>query len=360
MIRKAIGKVKGMLNKNQEQKVEGSGVALQAARDIYIKQGASYSEVKDICTELLRPALEQLTNIAREVAQLRGEKITEAFILQLNKEYPAGLNKAKDPDFQFALSTVQKEYARSGDEDLGALLVNLLVDRCKQKQRDILQIVLNESLNTAPKLTEAQLAALAVIFMLRYTRLLMLIDHNAYGAYLDKHIAPFVSKIVKNRACYQHLQYTGCGSIEIGELRLESYLGSSYQGLFLKGFDQKEVDEKGVSISDKRFFVPCLNDKSKFQVAAINKDHLQESFNTHAISPADQDKISALFNLGKMSDKEIKNKYIEIRPYMSAIFDCWSESEMKGFSLTSVGIAIGHANIKRLAGEFADLSIWIN
>jgi hypothetical protein len=28
--------------------------------------------------------------------------------------------------------------------------------------------------------------------------------------------------------------------------------------------------------------------------------------------------------------------------------------------LTSVGISIGHANIKRLVGEFAKLSIWIN
>jgi hypothetical protein len=27
---------------------------------------------------------------------------------------------------------------------------------------------------------------------------------------------------------------------------------------------------------------------------------------------------------------------------------------------SSVGIAIGHANIKRLVGEFANLSIWIN
>jgi len=33
---------------------------------------------------------------------------------------------------------------------------------------------------------------------------------------------------------------------------------------------------------------------------------------------------------------------------------------MKKFTLTSLGIAIGHANIKRLIGEFANLSIWIN
>jgi hypothetical protein len=45
---------------------------------------------------------------------------------------------------------------------------------------------------------------------------------------------------------------------------------------------------------------------------------------------------------------------------MSGLFETWSGSLMKNFTLTSVGIAIGHANIKRLIGEFANLSIWIN
>lgn len=44
----------------------------------------------------------------------------------------------------------------------------------------------------------------------------------------------------------------------------------------------------------------------------------------------------------------------------SGLFETWSESAMKNFTLTSVGIAIGYANIKRLVGEFANLSIWIN
>jgi hypothetical protein len=41
-------------------------------------------------------------------------------------------------------------------------------------------------------------------------------------------------------------------------------------------------------------------------------------------------------------------------------FDTWDGSEMNQFTLTSVGIAIAHANIKRLVGEFANLSMWIN
>ena len=78
------------------------------------------------------------------------------------------------------------------------------------------------------------------------------------------------------------------------------------------------------------------------------------------ITPDDRSKITALFDLGKMNDNEIKDKCIAIRPYLADLFDIWSESAMKNFTLTSVGIAIGHANIKRLVGEFADLSIWIN
>ncbi|WP_376778330.1 LPO_1073/Vpar_1526 family protein [Stutzerimonas nitrititolerans] len=45
---------------------------------------------------------------------------------------------------------------------------------------------------------------------------------------------------------------------------------------------------------------------------------------------------------------------------MESVFDTWSDSPMKSFTMTSVGMAIGHANIKRLVGEFASLSIWIN
>jgi len=61
-----------------------------------------------------------------------------------------------------------------------------------------------------------------------------------------------------------------------------------------------------------------------------------------------------------MNGDEIREKCIEIRPYMAGLFQVWSESAMKHFTLTSVGIAIGHANIKRLVGEFSNLSIWIN
>ncbi len=349
-----------MLNKEQEQNVTGGSTAIQAGRDVTIL-GLTYAEVRDVALDVFQANFYKLAGLAKETAQARAEEITEEFLSKLQKEYPSGLEKAHDPDFQYALFTVQKEFARNGDKDLGDLLVDLLVDRSKHEQRDILQIVLNESLGTASKLTESQLSVLAVIFLFKYTQNFGIGNHQMLGEYLDKYIAPFVQRIVKNLACYQHLEFAGCGAIGLGETSLESILGTKYQGQFLKGFDQKEIMDKGIAAGvTQRFFIRCLNDPTKLQVNANNKGSLDEAFEAYAISIEDRTKISELFDIGKMTDTEIRDKCIVIRPYMAELFEVWSESAMKNFTLTSVGIAIGHANIKRLVGEFADLSIWIN
>lgn len=354
--------VTSMLSKDQEQQVSEGSTAIQAGGNVTItKTGLTYAEVRDIALDVYRANFYELAGVAKETAKVRAEEITEGFLSKLHKEYPAGFEKANDPDFQYALFTVQKEYARNGDKDLGDLLVDLLVDRSKHEQRDILQIVLNESLSTAPKLTENQLAVVAVIFLFKYTQDLSIGNHQMFAEFLDRYVAPFASKVVKNMACYQHIEFTGCGAIGLGANSLESILGTTYQGQFLKGFDAKEVGDRGVSVGvDPRFFVPCLNDQSKMQVRANSKEILDKNLETHAIASEDRSKINELFDVGKMNEMEIKDKCVEIRPYMAGLFETWSESAMKNFTLTSVGIAIGHANIKRLVGEFANLSIWIN
>jgi hypothetical protein len=349
-----------MLNKDQEQNVAEGSTAIQAGGNVTIT-GLTYTDVRNVALDVFRANFYELAGVAKETARSRAEEITEAFLSKLQKENSDGFQKSDDPDFQYALFTVQKEYARNGDKELGDLLVDLLVDRSKQEQRDILQIVLNESLITAPKLTENQLAVLAVIFLFRYTQSSGIGNHQMFAEYLDRQVAPFASKLVKNMACYQHLEFSGSGAIGLGETNLEAILGTTYQGQFLKGFEEKEIIERGISIGlDQRFFIPCLNDPSKLQVSANNKDFLDKALEEYAIVAEDRTKIHALFDIGKMNNSEIKDKCIEIRPYMSTLFETWSESAMKNFTLTSVGIAIGHANIKRLVGEFANLSIWIN
>lgn len=348
-----------MLNKDQKQELGDGAKAIQAGGDVYV--GVTADEARNIALDVAKVTFYELSGAARKTASDRVEEITNIVIEKLEKDFPDGLQKAKDPDFQYALLTVQKEYARNGDEDLGDLLVDLLVDRSKQDNRNILQIVLNESLATAPKLTDTQISCLAIVFLFRYTQNQLIGNHEMLGRYFDKHVQPFNGRLVKNNASYQHLEFTGCGSVQMGEISLEDVLGQNYQGLFLKGFEPTEIEARGITLGlDSRFFIPCLNDSTKIQVRANNKEALINNLNTFKIQENDREKIIALLNHGKMSAEEIREKCIQIRPYMSEVFDIWSESSMKNFTLTSVGMAIGHANIKRLIGEFSDLSIWVN
>lgn len=351
-----------MLNKDQNQNIGDSAIAVQAGGSVtLVNVGVSVSEAREIALDVAKTTFYELTGVAKDLASTRVEEITNRIIAKLESDFPGGLQKAIDPDFQYALFTVQKEFARNGDEDLGDLLVDLLVDRSKQDQRDILQIVLNESISTAPKLTDTNLAVLAVIFLFKYTQNFDVRNHQMLGDYLDKHLLPFVSKLSKNSAGFQHLEFTGCGSKGISSYTLEGLIGTTYQGYFLKGFDQSEIENRGILVGpDPRFFMQCLNDPSKLQVRTNNVEVLGKYLDQEGVSAEDKVKIMELFNLGKMSEAEINEKLIALRPYMSEVFDIWTNSPMETFNLTSVGMAIGHANIKRLIGEFASLSIWIN
>ncbi len=346
--------------RDQKQQAGTGAVAFQAGGDVTVSIGMTYSQVREVALDVYRSNLQQLAGEARETARVRVEEITDQFLLRLREEFPDGLSKAQDPDFQHALYTVQKQYARSGNSDLGELLIDLLVDRSKQAQRDMLQIVLNESLNTISKLTDDNLATLALIFLFRHTQH-PIGNHQQLGEFLDRYVAPFIDKVSTTPASYQHLQFTGCGSIQLGETSLETLLEGAYQGQFQKGFDSVEIQNRGLTIGlDPRFFTICLNDPTKVQVIANNRSVLDGLLTEHLLSPDDHRKINELFELGKMSSVEIREKCVALRPYMEPFFNTWSGTHLKNFTLTSVGMAIGHANLKRVVGDFAPLSIWIN
>lgn len=348
-----------MLNKNQDQSVESGGTAIQAGGNVTIN-GITSAEARAIALDVAKATFYELSGVARDIASSRVEEITNRVIEKLETEYPEGLQKAKDPDFQYALLTVQKEFARNGDVDLGELLVDLLVDRSKQANRNLLQIVLNESLATAPKLTEEQLAILALVFLFKYTQNNNIGNHELFGQYLDACVAPFVKQLSKSAASYQHLEFAGCGTVLVSR-SLEEIIGETYQGLFLKGFEKEELVKRNVSVElDEKFFIQCMNDSTKLQNNALNKKNIQHQFEQKLFSEDDSVKLISIFNEFKMSNVEIKEKTIQIRPFMKDVFDAWADTPMRSLKLTSVGMAIGHANIKRFVGEFAQLDMWIN
>jgi len=231
------------------------------AENITVNQGVTYADARQIALDVFHANFLELSEQAAIIARARAEEITDKFIKQLQEQNNSGIVNAQDPDFQYALFTIQKEYARSGDKDLGDLLVDLLVDRTKHDKRTILQIVLNESLSVAPKLTNDQLAALSIVFLVKHTVNNRINNLQSFSSYLDTYFAPYVNMLTSNESCYQHLAFAGCGTISIGSNDIIDVFKNRYKGLFSKGFTSEDIENANIKIKDfPTFFNSCLHD----------------------------------------------------------------------------------------------------
>lgn len=323
--------------------------------------GPSYLELREMMIDVFKANFPELLQEAREMVKTRVEAFVDGYLGALAENAPEEFGKLNDPDMQYALLTAQTEYARSGDEDLGELLIELLVDRTTKSNQDLQRIVLNESIATAPKLVPEQLSILSTCFMLRYSAYYGVGSIEQFREYLSTYIVPFMDGLSKRDSLYQHLEYAGCATISVLEYSLESALRSNYLGLFQKGLTQEEAglsDEERQSLWGS-LLMPCLHDSSKIQVKAINDTHLNQVLEHYKVDAPLQDRIRNLFSQSAWDDGEVKDFVAGLDSRFEELFTLWGESQLKRLTLTSVGIAIAQANARRQLGVAFDLSNWI-
>lgn len=347
-----------MMGDRQSQESGDASTNIQAGGDVSV--GLSYSETRQVAMDVYRANFVELRDAAATVARARAEELIDRYLHKMRQEGFEAIPGADSPDLQHAIYSAQKEHARAGDEDLGELLVQLLVDRTKVPERNLMQIVLNESLSIAPKLTQDQLDALSLIFIIKYTVNNSLLSLDLLYWYLDNHILPFVAGVSRKDSAYQHLEFAGCGTVSIGELQAEQALVNSYSGLLCKGFTEAEAETVNLSPPARASLITvCLHDDSLLQVNAMNVDTLETLCAPLGVEPEKMERLKQLQTSKLMSPAEIKTFLVGALPRMSDFFDLWSNTSMKNMTLTSVGIAVAHANIQRRIGVTFNLSIWL-
>ncbi|WP_050749465.1 LPO_1073/Vpar_1526 family protein [Thermoanaerobacter italicus] len=172
----------------QVQKSGNNSTNIQA-NEVKIINGVTYTEARQIAQEVFEANFYRLSEQAMQLAKARANELMDYFLSELQKRAPHALPSVLDPDMQFVLYTSLREYARAGDKDLGQLLVDILVDRAKNNERTLMQIVLNESLSVVPKLTIEQFDALSLIFLIKYTKYLDMRNIQILSAYISEEIA---------------------------------------------------------------------------------------------------------------------------------------------------------------------------
>lgn len=344
---------------DQRQRVGAGGLAVQAAGSVQFHNhyGISIADVKAIALELWEKEAPRLTRIAETQAQERAARIRQNAVDAIATENPEGIQQAADVDFQHALLSIQRDYARSGDDNLGSVLVRLLVDRSRQPERNLPQLILNEALGTVSKLTFEQIRTLSLVFAIRFSPLVDVPTPADFLDRLDRVYRQFAD-LKTSVASIQHMDYAGCGSIGQGAISLNDSLKARYRGLFQSAFfpSEKTID-KFAHFEEFGLLRPSFHERDRFEINATNDAELALK-----LEGADRETArhaQVLLAQNTWSDHTIKDWIVRKRPYMDLLFQLWDHGNLSHFNLSRVGMVIGHANLKRLDPTVGSIDHWI-
>ena len=160
------GKVKKIMV-NERQRIDSgeSSTNYQANGDITINHGMSYSDVKEISMDVFRANFLDLGEEVQSLIEERAEKVITDYLQKLERTSPESLVKTVDPDIRANIYEIQRGYARRGNDEIESLLVDILLERTIENERDFKNLVLNESITVASKLTITQIKRLFLIFI---------------------------------------------------------------------------------------------------------------------------------------------------------------------------------------------------
>lgn len=343
----------------KSQKGGDNSVNVQA-ENLTVNTGLSIAHVKELALEVFEGNFYKLAGVAKDTADQRAKDITDQFLEELSDKHPEGLKASEDPDFQHSLFQVQKEYARCGDKELGDILVDILVDRSKEEERSLLQVVLNESLSIAPKLNATQLDILACCFNIAYTTRRDILNPAMFADYLNNAVLVFSDAVGEKDSNYRHLEYAGCVAVRTGTRNIIHILKQTYKAVFCKGFERELLND--IASEDENIWevvISCQQNHNLIQASGMDDEIIKEMCNANGISKENTNKLVQINNKEVMSDQEVTDYLNSICPKFEEFIDHANKTSFNSLELTSVGIAIAHAHSRKKSGFDADLSIWI-
>ncbi len=337
------------------------GGANSTNTQIVVNAATDIENIRSIVHDAVAAEIYRYSQDARREMAENLVAIADKIVAKVALSGPDGTSKFANPDIQYNLGVIGREYSRSGDEGLGDLLVELLNDRCQFENRSVMAVVLNDAILTAPRLTDGELAALTVSWVVSRVQFQKISNLDTLVKRLGEYLLPFVPEIPLGESSYYHLEFAGCTSIEsLMEAQFGQILLHFYPGLFSKGFDREGIlPELQPFIENEIIFGPCLRDASKFQVLSASEldlENMTESLGLSAHAPA----LKQMLQRNLLSAEEIESEVVGIDPALASLIEIWNSNEIQNMRLTSVGIAIAHANMVRIRGFTSPLSIWVS
>lgn len=346
---------------------EGSSTSVAAVNSTVIVQtGISVSEARQIALDVYKANCLELRDVAAKVATQRATELTDAFLAKLSQEAPEAAKQMEDPDMQHAIYSAQVQAARTGDKPLADMLVDLLVERAKSPSRDLVQIVLTESIEVAGKLTAAHIDAMSLIFVLKYSKRPGIVDSEAMRLFFKGTLEPLLSSAAGSTATFQYLEYVGCGNNSLADVRLARHLGNTYPQCFVSE-QPKQVILQWLRGNNEHFeilrrigLLRVDDAADSVTILPIEKERVLAFIAENSIDIS-IDVVDSLYRQWAESaaSSATVEKLRAIDPGLG-VLEKWFRAAPSHFTLTSVGIALAISNLKRRGAGLYRLETWVN
>lgn len=323
--------------------------------------GLGYEDVLAVVSNYVDASLTKLSQAAFEEARDRVEELTVNYLKEVKERRPEALENARDPGVQASILDAQSAYAKSGDAELGQVLVEMLVKRTDSTDRNVQQLALTEAIVAAGKLSSRHIQLITALFVALAVTYNTPPNPSALYELSAKHLSPFLRGLTASVADVQYLADTGATRIELlSERHIASSYRQRYPGLFCKGFNE-ETQPAARRYLGTPLLIPCIRDMTLLQVNAVGEADLKSTLAERGMESA-MAELSALLGANPMPDDEVERELVESVPGMRGFLRLWRGTPLKNSVPSIVGMVIAHANLRKTLGvEFtADLGIWVS
>jgi hypothetical protein len=336
----------------------GTSTNLQAGRDIHV-HGISYSDARELFLDLYK---QQAGNLALEAATLaadRAEDLVHNLLLRLEKDSPNNAASLREPGFHSAVVAAQQNYASSGDEDLGEVLVNLLVERADHPAQTFLNSVLRQAVDVAPVINSDQWNALSAIFVLRdvLPETQAINETQELSAFLKTSFLPLLGETLNTDRDFRNVFYSGC-AVRTSSESLSTLLARKLPWILSKPVSMIKLvslDRRAVQLLDTE-----NHDRGGVHLSRAACVDLTREAAALGIPPDVTLELRRMLDSSLAhSEKECRDCFLRLIDDFERMDDLWSKRPISGASLTPVGFAIAQSNIRRRLDQTYELSHWL-
>jgi hypothetical protein len=337
-----------------------SSTAIQAARDINFN-GLSYPDARQLFLDLFEQHAQKCTAQAVQVATERATLFVENLLLRMAQAHQttACADSLSDPGMQGSVLSAQRSYAASGEDDLGDMLVDLLVERATHPAEKYIKLVLTQAVEVAPLLSAPHWNALSVIFVARelLPHLKSINSPEDLATALKSYLQPAVERGLPNSAMeFRHILHTNTG-LQVPQERLATLLANRLKWLAAKPvsvFAVKCIDYRAGALLDT-----CTQDRTGVQFRREAFEDLLACVKALDIPTEKVPALRAIMN-DSISGEFVMEVLARHVPNLKELDDLWSNSPLAETGLTPVGIAIAQANLRRHGNTRFDVAEWVH